>query len=208
MKALLIVDIQNDFVPGGVLAVPGGDAIIPIINKIQDRFEIVIAAQDWHPPNHCSFVTQHSGKKQGQIVQVDGLDQILWPVHCVEDTPGAEFSPLLDMSRVSRVIQKGTDPYIDSYSVFFDNGRRKQTPLNAYLENKGVCDITICGFSTDYCVRYTAFDAIELGWSVSVVRDAVRGLNIKPGDTDRAIDDMIHAGVTVIESAKIVGAKG
>jgi nicotinamidase/pyrazinamidase len=129
MKALLIVDIQNDFLPGGALAVPGGDEVIPVANRLHAQFELVVATQDWHPANHGSFAANHPCRRPGEIIDLNGLSQILWPVHCVQNTPGAAFAPGLDTSRFAALFQKGTDPGIDSYSAFFDNGHRKATGL-------------------------------------------------------------------------------
>jgi len=204
MKALVIVDVQNDFCPGGALAVPEGDRVIPVINGLQPRFDLVVATQDWHPPDHGSFAANHQGKQPGDVVELGGLEQVLWPVHCVYHTPGAAFHPDLDGARFARVFQKGTDPGIDSYSGFFDNGRRRATGLDDYLKERAVADVYVCGLATDYCVRFTALDAVRLGFATHLIEDACRGVNLKPGDVVRAIEQMRSQGVTVVNSERIV----
>ena len=203
MKALILVDIQNDFVPGGALAVPDGDAVVPVCNRLQRPFDLIVATQDWHPANHGSFAANHPGHKTGEVIEVNGLKQVLWPVHCVQNTPGAAFAPGLDMSRVSRIFQKGTDPAIDSYSGFFDNGHRKATGLDEYLKSKGVTDVYIVGLATDYCVKFTALDARSLGFNTFLVEDACRGVNLRHGDVADAIGEMKRAGVLLTRLAVI-----
>lgn len=200
MNVLLIVDVQNDFCPGGALPVPEGDQIIPVINRIQGWFPLVIATQDWHPANHCSFASNHPGKRSGDIVEVDGVAQILWPVHCVQGTKGADFHPDLATDRIAAVIQKGTDPRVDSYSGFFDNARRRATGLDELLREKGVSTLFVCGLATDYCVKYTCLDGRALGYRVVLVEDACRGVEVAPGDVARALNEMRTAGVVVVRS--------
>jgi nicotinamidase/pyrazinamidase len=204
MKALLIVDLQNDFCPGGALAVPEGDRIVPLVNQLQARFELVVATQDWHPADHGSFAANHPGKKAGEVIELNGLTQILWPVHCVERTPGADFHPALDRGRIARIFRKGTDPGIDSYSGFFDNGHRKATGLDEYLKGQGVEDVYICGLALDYCVKFSALDALDLGFNVYVFRDACRGVNLRPGDAHKAIEQMQAEGVTVLTTKNCI----
>src|SRR5216117_2401111 len=182
MKALLLVDIQNDFLPGGALAVPDGDKVIPVANKLQPAFPQVVATQDWHPANHGSFAANQPGKKPGDVIELNGLSQILWPVHCVQNTPGAAFVAELDLKPVAKVFQKGTDPGIDSYSGFFDNGHRKATGLEDFLKERGIEQIYVLGLATDYCVKFTALDARQLGFDVWLVEDGCRGVELKPGD--------------------------
>jgi nicotinamidase/pyrazinamidase len=200
MRALILVDIQNDFIPGGALAVPEGDRVVPVANEVQKKFELIVATQDWHPREHGSFAVNHPGKKPGEVIDLNGLTQILWPVHCVQQTRGAEFAPGLDTSRIAKVFQKGTDPAIDSYSGFFDNGHRKSTGLGDWLRERGVGDVYACGLATDYCVKFTALDARQLGFNVWLIEDACRGVNLKPGDSAEAIAEMRKAGVTVVQS--------
>jgi nicotinamidase/pyrazinamidase len=204
MKALILVDIQNDFVPRGALAVPEGDKIVPIVNQLQERFDLIVATQDWHPESHGSFASNHKGKKPGDIIELEGLTQILWPDHCIQETRGAEFVPDLDTSRFAKVFHKGTDPSIDSYSAFFDNAHRKPTGLDNFLKEKGVKEIYIAGLATDYCVKYSALDAIPLGFRTFVIEDACRGVNLKPGDAHKAIEEMRKAGAIIILSQGIL----
>jgi nicotinamidase/pyrazinamidase len=203
MNALILVDLQNDFVPGGALAVPEGDAIVPLINTLQPRFDLVVATQDWHPPDHGSFAANHPGRKVYEVIDLAGLPQVLWPVHCVQGTPGAALVPSLDTSRIARVFRKGTDPAIDSYSGFFDNGHRKATGLGDYLRERRVTGVYVCGLATDYCVKFTALDARQLGFETSFVEDASRGVNIKPGDVARAVEEMRQAGGRIIRAAEL-----
>jgi nicotinamidase/pyrazinamidase len=192
-----VVDVQNDFLPGGALPVPEGNRVIPVINKMMQRFDLVVATQDWHPPNHGSFAANHPGKKPGEQIDLNGLSQILWPVHCVQNTAGADFPSPLDKSRFSRIFRKGTDPEIDSYSGFFDNGHRRSTGLADFLREKEAREIYVCGLATDYCVKFTALDAIQLGFRTLLVLDACRGVNLHPGDVDAAVAEMKSAGVVV-----------
>ncbi len=203
MKALVLVDIQNDFLPGGALEVPQGDEVIPVANRIQPDFDLVVATQDWHPPDHGSFAANHPGKRPGAVIELDGLEQILWPVHCVRGTPGAELAPGLDTSRVQCVFRKGTDPRIDSYSALFDNAHRRSTGLGDSLRIRGVEAVYLVGLATDYCVKYSALDAAELGFRTFVVEDGCRGIDLEPGDVERALDEMRKAGVTVLRSDEL-----
>src|SRR5262245_10541052 len=179
-SALLLVDLQNDFLPGGALGVPQGDEVIPIANRLSRHFDLVIATQDWHPANHGSFAASHPGRRPGDRIQLAGLEQILWPTHCVQGSRGAEFAPGLDTTKFARVFHKGTDSLLDSYSAIFDNARRKSTGLDAYLSEQGITDVYIAGLATDYCVKYTAHDARELGFHTHVIGDACRGVNLRP----------------------------
>ncbi|HEX9160734.1 MAG TPA: bifunctional nicotinamidase/pyrazinamidase [Thermoanaerobaculia bacterium] len=194
--ALIIVDVQNDFIPGGALPTRNGDEVVPVINRIQPLFDLVVATQDWHPQNHGSFASNHPGHKPGDVIELDGLQQILWPDHCVQGSKGAEFHPALDASRFDKVVRKGTDPSIDSYSTFFDNGRKKSTALELYLRESGVTDVFIGGLATDYCVLWSVRDAVDLGFRTHVVRDACRGVELKPGDIDRAFEEMQKIGAS------------
>jgi nicotinamidase/pyrazinamidase len=203
MNALVIVDVQNDFLPGGALAVPRGDEIIPLINNLQKHFELVVATQDWHPPDHGSFAANHPGKKPGDRIMLDGIEQILWPVHCVQNTPGAEFAPGFMTKRVARIFQKGVDPKIDSYSTFFDNAHRRATGMGDYLKQRGVTDVYLCGLATDYCVKYSALDARQLGLNINVVLDACRGIDLRPGDVDLALKEMKASGARILQSSDI-----
>jgi nicotinamidase/pyrazinamidase len=207
MNALILVDIQNDFVPGGALAVPDGDRIVPVVNRLQPRFDLVVATQDWHPADHGSFAANHAGRQPGQQIDLNGLPQILWPIHCVQDTNGADFVPGLDRGKWGRVFVKGTDPQIDSYSGFYDNGHRQATGLGDYLREKGVTDVYVAGLATDYCVKFTALDARQLGFNTHLIEDACRGVNLQPGDVDRAIEEMRAAGVNIVTDVDALGRR-
>jgi nicotinamidase/pyrazinamidase len=200
MKALIIVDLQNDFLPGGALPVPHGDEIIPIANETQSYFDLVLATQDWHPPDHGSFAADHPGKKPGDRVMLDGIEQILWPVHCVQNTHGAEFASSFDTSRIAHVFHKGTERNIDSYSTFFDNVHRRHTGLAHYLEKRGIKDIYLMGLALDYCVKYSTLDARQLGLNTRVIVDGCRGIELESGDIDRALDEMKHVGAVLLKS--------
>jgi nicotinamidase/pyrazinamidase len=208
MNALILVDIQNDFLPGGALGVPKGDEVIPVANRVAPKFDLVVATQDWHPADHGSFAANHPGKQPGDVVDLNGIEQILWPVHCVQDTPGAAFADALDTSCVQRVFQKGTDPAIDSYSTFFDNARRKATGLGDYLKQRGVRSVYILGLAADYCVKFSALDAVDLGFQTFVIEDGCRAVELQPGDGARAIEGMKAAGVAVIRSKVLRANRG
>lgn len=204
MRALILVDIQNDFVPGGALGVDDGDAVVPIANALAPKFDLVVATQDWHPADHGSFASNHDGRTPGEVTELDGLAQVLWPDHCVQGTFGAQFVDELDTSNIARVFQKGTDVAIDSYSGFFDNGHRKSTGLADYLREQGVDEVVVVGIATDYCVKWTALDAVSEGFAATVVRDGVRGVELAAGDIDRAFAEMRAAGVTVASLEELV----
>jgi nicotinamidase-related amidase/8-oxo-dGTP pyrophosphatase MutT (NUDIX family) len=206
MNALILVDLQNDFCPGGALPVPQGEQVVAIANRLARQFDLVVATQDWHPANHGSFADGHAGKKPGDVVELTGLKQILWPVHCVQGTPGAELHPELDQSIIARVFRKGDDAAIDSYSGFFDNGRRRSTGLAEYLKGRGVTCVYICGLATDYCVKHTALDAVDLGFQTYLIEDACRGVNVKAGDVEEAIRAMQDKGITVVQSRDILSS--
>lgn len=197
MQALLIVDVQNDFLPGGALAVPDGDAVIPIANELQQYFPIVVATQDWHPLNHLSFAANHPGKKLYDQINLAGLPQTLWPVHCVQNTPGAALSSALEQKRIAKMFRKGTDPSIDSYSALFDNGHRKSTGLGEWLKQKDVTDLCVCGLTTDYCVKFSVLDALKLGFRATVIEDGCRAVNLSPRDGADACAELQRAGATI-----------
>lgn len=203
MEALIVVDIQNDFVEGGALAVPGGLSIIPTVNKLMKDFPVVVATQDFHPPDHGSFADNHPDHALYDVINLDGLDQVLWPRHCVQHSPGAEFVQGLEIRYFDKVVPKGTDANIDSYSGFFDNGHRKSTGLADYLRSKGVTDVFVCGIATDFCVKFTALDAVTEGFRTYLVEDATKGVNLAPDDVKNAILEMEAAGVQVLQSAHI-----
>lgn len=204
MKALVIIDVQNDFLPGGALAVPEGDTVIPIINRLQASFELIVATQDWHPANHGSFAANHKNKKPGDLIMLSGMEQILWPIHCVQHTLGAAFHPQLERKKWKAVFQKGTNPLVDSYSGFFDNNRMQDTGLRAYLKENGVTTLYVTGLATDYCVKFTVLDALREGFKTYLIEDATRGVNLAAQDSERAITEMSKAGSEVIHSRSIV----
>jgi nicotinamidase/pyrazinamidase len=197
MKALLIIDVQNDFLPGGALAVPRGDEVIEAVNQLIPQYDVVVATQDWHPPEHQSFAAEHPEHRVGDIVHVADLEQVLWPTHCVQGEKGAELAAGLNHAGIDHVIRKGVDPQIDSYSAFFDNARRQSTGLAEYLRSRGVDEVHVAGLATDYCVKATALDAIDFGFQVTLLVDAVRGVDLQPGDCARAIEEMRAAGVEI-----------
>jgi nicotinamidase/pyrazinamidase len=199
MKALIIVDVQNDFLPGGALAVPDGNQVIPVINQLSQDFDLVFTTQDWHPANHCSFAASYPDKKIGDRILIDGQEQILWPVHCVQNTYGAELAAGLHPKVISGGvhISKGTDERVDSYSGFFERLRKGATGLDKLLRKHGADDLTIVGLATDYCVKATVLDARDLGFEVTVYENACRAVNLSPDDGASALAAMREAGVTL-----------
>ena len=195
MHALLLVDLQNDFLPGGALAVARGDETIAEANRAQADFDLVVATQDWHPADHGSFAANRPDGKVGDLAELGGVPQVLWPVHCVQGTAGAELAAGLDRRRIARVFPKGTDRTLDSYSGFFDNGRRRSTGLGEYLRERGVTEVTVMGLATDYCVKATALDARALGLRTHLLLSGCRGVELRPGDVAGAVAEMTAAGV-------------
>ena len=203
MRALIVTDIQNDFLPGGALPVPRGDEVVAVANRLMERFDLVVATQDWHPADHESFASRHAGRKVGDVIDLHGLPQILWPDHCVQGTRGADFAPGLNVERFDHVIRKALDRQIDSYSAFFDNGHRRSTGMDRLLRDKGVEAVCLVGLATDYCVKYTALDARRLGYDTTIILDGCRGIERLPGDVERAVEEMKAAGVKVTTSDKL-----
>jgi nicotinamidase/pyrazinamidase len=203
MKALILVDIQNDFCPGGALAVPDGDAVVAVANRVMRQFPLVVATQDAHPPDHASFAANHPGKSEYERIDLDGLPQVLWPVHCVAGSRGAELHPALERGPIARVFHKGTDRRIDSYSGFFDNGHRKATGLGPYLREQGVDEVYVLGLATDYCVKATALDAVQLGFATTLIEDGCRGVGLVPGDIEAAKAELRANGVTLVPSDRL-----
>ncbi|NIK90927.1 bifunctional nicotinamidase/pyrazinamidase [Mangrovimonas sp. CR14] len=198
MKALILVDIQNDFLPGGSLAVPEGDTIITTVNQLQPQFDLVVATQDWHPSNHLSFASNHDGLKPFDMIDLFGIKQVLWPDHCIQGSEGSQFSETLDMNAVSAIFRKGMDPKTDSYSGFFDNGRRHHTGLSAYLKSKGIKQVYVCGLAADYCVYYTAKDAQSEGFETYFISDATKA--IAQETLDFALKDLKQHQVKIIST--------
>jgi nicotinamidase/pyrazinamidase len=203
MRALVLVDLQNDFCPGGALAVARGDETIAVAQRLMPKFDCVVATQDWHPANHGSFAVNNPGRKPYDLGELAGLPQVMWPAHCVQGTVGAELHEGLDRARITEVFRKGTDPAIDSYSGFHDNGHRKATGLGEWLQKRGITELYVLGLATDYCVKFTAFDACKLGFKVTLVVDGCRGVNIATDDSDKAIAEMRAIGVTVMQSTDV-----
>ena len=201
---LLAVDLQNDFCPGGALAVPGGDEVIPLIHKIAPRFQHIILTQDWHPPGHHSFACAHPGKSAFDHVRLSYGDQTLWPDHCVQGTPGAEFHPALHLPQAELILRKGFHPEIDSYSAFFENDRTTPTGLHAYLRERGFNRVFLAGLAYDFCVAFSALDARRLGFPAIVIRDACRAINLN-GSAAAAEAEFAAAGVVLVESTQIAG---
>ncbi|MEJ8800783.1 bifunctional nicotinamidase/pyrazinamidase [Pontibacter sp. H249] len=202
MKALLLIDIQNDFIPGGALAVPEGDQIIPLANKLQERFDLVVATQDWHPANHKSFASNHIGKQVFETTVLQGLEQVLWPDHCVQGTAGAEFCTTLDMNKVEAIFRKGMNPEIDSYSGFYDNGRLKTTALADFLRSKGVTEVYLAGLAADYCVYFSAKDALHEGLRATIIEDATRPIDSTGFEQAKA--DLLSCGGSIIYSSSLL----
>lgn len=202
MKAFVIIDIQYDFLPGGSLAVNEGDKVIPLINQLQDNFDLIVATQDWHPHNHQSFAAEHEGKKEFEVIDLHGLNQVLWPVHCVQGTDGAKFVEELEANKIAAIFRKGMNMEIDSYSGFFDNGRRQNTGMHGFLQDRQVNELFIAGLATDYCVYYTANDALDLGYKVNVIEDASRPID--PENWEKLKKELIEKGAKVIQSGELM----
>lgn len=201
MKALLLIDLQNDFLPGGSLAVADGDAILPVINAIQENFDLVVATQDWHPPGHQSFASNHAGKQVFEQITLNGLPQVLWPDHCVQGSHGAAFTSAVNWNRTEAIFRKGTNPAIDSYSGFYDNGHQKATGLGAYLKGRGVTHLYLAGLAADYCVYFSAKDARAEGFTTYLIEDATRAISKKGLETARR--DILARGGFLVKADEL-----
>lgn len=197
MKALIVVDIQNDFLQGGSLAVQGGNEIIPVINSIQEKFDLVVATQDWHPKGHKSFASQYSNKSVYEKIDLNGIEQVLWPDHCVQGTVGAEISSELNQNKIEAIFRKGMNTTIDSYSGFYDNGKLKCTGLGDFLKGRGVKEIFVCGLAADYCVYFTAKDALELGFTSTIIENATKAIDVSNFENIKR--NFIQSGGNIIE---------
>jgi nicotinamidase/pyrazinamidase len=204
MKALLIVDMQYDFLPGGSLAVNEGDETTPLINRLQKSFDFVVATQDWHPANHKSFAANHPGKEPGECIDLNGVQQVLWPVHCVQGSSGADFHSQLSKSTWKAIFQKGQNQFVDSYSAFFDNNRNGNTGLSAFLKEAGVDKLYVCGLALDYCVKFTVLDGLSEGFQVYLIYDASKAVNLSPDDGYKALREMEAAGAQLIQSEEFI----
>jgi len=203
-KALLVVDIQNDFCPGGRLAVTEGDKVIPIINRIMPVFDKVVGTQDWHPENHESFAVNHPDKQIYDIIDLHGIEQVLWPVHCVQGTTGADFHPDLNINELDLIIRKGTHPGVDSYSTFMDNDKKLKTGLEGYLKGLDIERVYIAGLATDYCVLYSALDSSHYGFETIVIVDACRGVNVPSGSVEQALEKMKSKDIKIINAESLL----
>jgi nicotinamidase/pyrazinamidase len=204
---LLVVDVQNDFCPGGALAVRTGDEVVQLINRLAVRFENVVLTQDWHPRGHASFASSHPGKKPFETIELPYGKQVLWPDHCVQSTPGAAFHPKLDTAKAQLVVRKGFHRDIDSYSGFIEADRKTTTGLAGFLREKGFEKLNLCGLATDFCVAWTALDARAAGFDVTVVEDACRAIDLE-GSLERAWADMATAGVQRMQSEALLARRG
>lgn len=199
LQALLLVDLQNDFFLNGALAVQEAEQVLPVANGLMLRFPLVIASQDWHPKDHQSFANFHK-LRVGEIINLHGIKQVLWPTHCIQNTDGAAFHPQLNIPAIQHVVRKGTNPKLDSYSAFFENDQKTETGLTQYLIHRQVETLFILGLATDYCVKYSVLDARALGFEVHLVVDGCRAVNLHPTDEQEALKAMKQAGAKLINS--------
>ncbi len=202
MEALLIVDVQNDFCPGGALEVPGGDKVVPVINNLIPAFDIVLQTQDWHPANHSSFASSHTGKEPFDTIDMDYGQQVLWPDHCVQQSKGAAFHPELHTRATQLIIRKGFRPAIDSYSAFYENDHETPTGLKGYLRERKIDTLYVVGLATDFCVKWTVVDGLEEGFDVFVIEEGVKGIDVE-GSLEAAWDEMQEKGARVISKEDI-----
>lgn len=203
MKAFVVVDVQNDFLPGGALAIRGGNEILPMINDLfKEPFDLIVASKDWHPRNHASFAA-NQGKLVGEVISLGGVEQVLWPVHCVQGSSGAQFAPGLETDRIDKIFYKGINENIDSYSCFFDNGHVHSTGLNEYLKGQKIDDLFFAGLATDYCVKYSVADALALGFGCFVIVDCCRGVDEDHNNCQKALIEMQQMGCQLITAKQV-----
>jgi nicotinamidase/pyrazinamidase len=202
-SALIVTDVQNDFCPGGSLPVPRGDEVVPVINRLMESFHVVVASQDWHPMGHVSFASSHPGKKPFDVIRLMGEEQILWPDHCVPGTRGAELHKDLDTKPIVLIIRKGWHKEVDSYSTFFENDHRTATGLDSYLKGLGIRRVYLTGLAQDFCVYYSAKDALGLGFETYMVEDATRGLDQPPGSLDSKMKELAGLGLRMVVSRDV-----
>ena len=200
MKALLLIDVQNDFMPGGALAVPEGNQIVPIINKIQHKFDLVLATQDWHPAGHASFASTHN-KDLYELIDLNGIDQVMWPDHCVQGTKGADFHAELKLDKIEAIFRKGTNPEIDSYSGFYDNAHLKSTGLSGYLKEKGVTELYFAGLAGDFCVAFSVKDALAEGFTSFLIEDATRAIDAEGFEKAKA--EIVEKGGKILNADEV-----
>lgn len=203
MDALLIIDVQNDFCPGGALEVPNGDEVVPVINQLSEQFDVVLQTQDWHPPGHSSFASSHEGKEPFETIKMPYGEQVLWPDHCVQGSEGAEFHPDLETNRSQLIVRKGFRKEIDSYSAFFENDDSTTTGLTGYLRKRDIDTLYAVGLATDFCVKWSVVDGLQEGFNVNVVEDAVKGIDIE-GSVDKAWSEMLNAGAEKVSSNELL----
>ena len=196
MKTLVIIDVQNDFLKNGSLEVPNGNEVIEPINQMMKNYELVVATKDWHPLNHVSFASNHPGKKIGDVIKVDDLDQVLWPDHCVQKSKGSDFPETLNYEKINKVFCKGINSQIDSYSGFYDNAKIRSTGLSDYLKAKNVTSIDFVGLVTEYCVKFSVLDSIEENFKTRVILKGIKGINIE--ETNKALNEMKSKGVDLL----------
>ncbi len=201
-SALLIIDVQNDFCSGGALAVPDGDQVVPVINSLTSHFSTVVATQDWHPQRHISFAASHAGKQPYETVPFMETEQLLWPTHCVAGTRGAAFHPDLVTTSCSLILRKGLNPETDSYSAFYENDRTTETGLAGFFRSRKIRHIAMCGLATDYCVFFSVQDAVNLGFDVTLITDATKGVDVPEGSLKQSLATMEKSGVSMMNSAE------
>ncbi|MFH0975044.1 MAG: bifunctional nicotinamidase/pyrazinamidase [Spirochaetota bacterium] len=202
-KALIVIDVQNDFCPGGALPVNDGDRVVPVINSIIHKFGIITGTQDWHPQKHVSFASNHKGKNIYDQMEINGVRQTLWPDHCVQGTRGADFHKDLDSVKFDLILRKGADPDIDSYSAFLENDKETETGLHGYLNALNVRDVFLCGLATDYCVNFSARDSAKYGFSTSVIIDACKGIDVPAGNIDKCVKNMKAMGIKILKASDL-----